>query len=391
MPKFTFAILLVVGFALMLGMTVISPFLPEFAGRHSANGFWIGMIFAGFGISRGIIMPIVGKLSDKKGRKIFITSGLFLFTVISMCYPIAKSVQMLTVVRICHGLAAGLVMPIIFAYIGDLIEKGKEGITSGILNMIFYLGLAAGPFFGGIINQYYGFNTVFYAMAAVGALTFFLALFFLPETTGTAKNVAHNEGNFRKLIKYNFIKAVLLMTLIITLMTIVYVSFVPSLAEKIKVNTEHVGFLVSIGIFLAGILQIPFGKIADRLDKPGRAFQVSIGASISMFALLVMPFCPSFTALMIAGAFVGIGSAVATPALMSLAIGIGQKTGMGEWMGILQASKSVAFVIAPLVFGIVMDHMGVDAVFYVLGIFCFIGGLGYLHYVRRRIMGYKQG
>jgi len=94
---------------------------------------------------------------------------------------------------------------------------------------------------------------------------------------------------------------------------------------------------------------------------------------------------------MIAGAFVGIGAAISTPALMSLAIGIGQKAGMGEWMGILQASKSVAFVLAPLVFGIIMDHMGIDSVFYSLGIFCFFGGLWYLYYIRRRLKGYKQG
>jgi len=64
---------------------------------------------------------------------------------------------------------------------------------------------------------------------------------------------------------------------------------------------------------------------------------------------------------------------------------------MGTWMGFLQASKSAAFIIAPLVFGIVLDYMGIDSVFYVMAAFCLFGGLWYLHYVNRRIKGYKQG
>jgi len=381
-----------IGFALMLGLGVISPFLPVFVGEHGANGFWIGMIFAGFGISRGIIMPIVGKASDRRGRRVFMTSGLFLFTAVSLCYPLARNVGVLTLIRVIHGFAAGMILPIVLAYLGEVVEEGKAGVTTGAMNMAFYLGLAAGPFFGGIINQYLGFNAVFYIMAAVGAITFFLTLFFLPETVILQKTGESKKNiRFRSLIKYNFIKAILIITTLITLITVVYISFVPSLAAKLNINTEHIGFVVSIGIFLAGILQIPFGKIADKLDKPGRAYQVSIGTAISMFALLAMPFCPSYIALMVAGSFVGIGAAVSTPALMSLVVGIGKKTSMGTWMGFLQASKSVAFIIAPLVFGIVLDYMGIDSVFYVMAAFCLFGGLWYLHYVNRRIKGYKQG
>ena len=71
----------------MLGMGVISPFLPELVRRHNANGFWMGMVFAGFAFSRGLIMPLVGRASDRFGKKIFVASGLFLFSIISLLYP----------------------------------------------------------------------------------------------------------------------------------------------------------------------------------------------------------------------------------------------------------------------------------------------------------------
>jgi len=390
MTRWTFGILMMIGFSLMLGLGVISPFLPVLAGGQRANGLWIGVIFSGFGISRGLIMPLVGKLSDRKGRRIFMVSGLFLFTVVSFFYPWARNVWTLTLVRAVHGLAAGMIMPIMFAYLGEVAEEGKEAVIIGAVNMAFYLGLAAGPFLGGIINQYWGFDMIFYTIGGISAFTFLAAFFFLPETK-VSRAEKPNEFRFSEIIKYNFIRAVLIITVITTLVTIVYVSFVPSLAAKNNIDTEHIGFIVSIGIFLAGILQIPFGKIADKLNKARRSYQVSIGTAIGMLALLAMPFCSGYAGFMIAGAFVGIGAAVSTPALMSLAIGIGRKTSMGAWMGVMQSSKSIAFIVSPLVFGIVMDRLGIDAVFYLMTMICFFGGAWYLYYIHRRIRGYKQG
>ena len=72
--------------AAILGLSIISPILPTLAEDLGATGFWMGMIFSGYAISRAIIMPVMGKLSDKVGKKIFIASGLALLAVISLFY-----------------------------------------------------------------------------------------------------------------------------------------------------------------------------------------------------------------------------------------------------------------------------------------------------------------
>ena len=391
MRKDTFSILLMAAFSAMLGLGVISPFLPAFVKAHGANGFWLGMIFAGFGISRGIIMPIVGRVSDKTGRKVFVLSGLLLYTIISLFYPRADSVYALTIVRIIHGLAAGMIIPIVMAYVGDISEEGKEGLRTGALNMSFYLGLAAGPLLGGIFHENFGFAAVFHLMAVLGAVTFLIVLFFLPEDKRLASEIPEGITPFNILIKYNFIKAVLIITVIITLMMAVFLSFLPSLAAKINVDANHIGIIISVGIFLAGILQIPFGKFADRLDRVGKLIQISTGTAVGMLALVAMPFCPDFTALLAAGCLMGMGAAISMPALTSISVGIGHKAGMGSWMGIFYAAMSIGLVVTPLISGIVMDHLGIEAVFYVLALLVLFGGLGYFYYIRRRLAGYKQG
>ncbi|NQE05312.1 Multidrug resistance protein MdtG [ANME-1 cluster archaeon GoMg1] len=119
--------------AAILGLSIISPVLPTIAKDLRATGFWMGMIFSGYAISRAIIRPVMGGLSDKYGRKIFIASGLVLLAVISLLYLLAHNVYTLTAVRLLHGLAAGMIIPIAMAYAGEVAHEGKEGRAMGII------------------------------------------------------------------------------------------------------------------------------------------------------------------------------------------------------------------------------------------------------------------
>jgi len=127
----------------------------------------MGMIFSGYAISRAIIMPVMGGLSDKYGRKILIASGLLLLAVISLLYLLAHNVYTLTAVRLVHGLAAGMIIPVAMAYAGETAKEGKEGRAMGIINMMFYLGVAVGPLIGGIFWHAFGMAPVFYVMAGI--------------------------------------------------------------------------------------------------------------------------------------------------------------------------------------------------------------------------------
>ena len=120
--------------AAILGLSIISPLLPTIAEDLGATGFWVGMIFSGYAISRAIIMPVMGGLSDKYGRNILIASGLLLLAVISLLYLLAHNVYTLTAVRLLHGLAAGMIIPVAMAYAGETAKEGKEGRAMGIIN-----------------------------------------------------------------------------------------------------------------------------------------------------------------------------------------------------------------------------------------------------------------
>jgi MFS family permease len=355
-------------FAAILGLGILSPLLPSLAEDLGATGFWVGMIFSGYAISRAIIMPIMGGLSDKYGRRIFIASGLVLLAVISLLYLPAHNEYTLTAVRLLNGLAAGMIIPVAMAYAGEVAQEGKEGKTMGIFNMVFYLGLAAGPLFGGVLWHVFGAASVFYAMSGISALAFLLVLPFLSEIKDPQASKTEEHESFKSIIKHDAAKIILLITLITAFRTAVLMSFLPSQASGFNINAAQVGMIIFVGILFTAILQPYFGNVADKLSKYKRLMQIIIGSFIGTIVLFMVPLCYDFITLLLVNVIIGIGAAISMPVATDIAVVIGKKVGIGSWMGIFSSTISVGIIIAPLMSGVVMDYAGINAVFYFAGI-----------------------
>jgi MFS family permease len=360
--------------ATILGLSIISPLLPTIAEDLRVTGVWMGMIFSGFAISRAIVMPVMGGLSDKYGRKIFIASGMLLLAVISLLYLLAHNVYTLTAVRLLNGLAAGMIMPVAMAYAGEVAQEGKEGRAMGIINMAFYLGLAAG---------------LFYAMSGVSALAFLLVLPFLPEVKKPKASKTEEHVPFKTLIKRDAVKIILLMALITAFRTGVLLSFLPSHASGFNINAAQVGIILFVGVIFTGILQPWFGIVADKLSKYKMLLQIVIGSFVGTIVLFMVPLCHDFTTLLLANVFIGLGAAISMPVATDIAVVIGKKVGMGFWMGIFNTTISLGIIIAPLMSGVVMDYSGINAVFYFAGILSLLFTLIGCYYVWKWSKGHK--
>ena len=370
--------------AAILGLSIISPVLPTIAKDLRATGFWMGMIFSGYAISRAIIMPVMGGLSDKYGRKIFIASGLVLLAVISLLYLPAHNVYSLTAVRLLNGLAAGMIIPIAMAYAGEVAQEGKEGRAMGIISMIFYLGIAVGPLLGGLFWHLFGAASVFYVMSGISIFALLLVLPFLPEIKNPKASKTEEHELFKTLIKRDAVKIILLIGFISAFRTGVLLSFLPSHASGFNINVAQVGIIISVGIIFTGVLQPYFGNVADKLSKYNMLLQIIIGSFIGTIALFMVPLCDDFITLLLANVFIGLGAAISMPVVADIAVVIGKKAGeIGSWMGIFNTTISLGIIIAPLMSGVVMDYSGINSVFYYTGIVSLLCTLIGCYYVWR--------
>ena len=180
MIKRVFPILALAIFSSMLGAGIVVPLLPLYAESMGATGLWLGFIFAGFSISRTVCTPVFGRLSDRKGRKLFLGIGLFTYALISFAYVLAADVYQLVLIRLVHGVSGAMILPIAQAYVGDLSPEGEEGRWMGYSNAAFFSGFGVGPLMGGLLADQWGMDFAFITMGILNLLAFIIAVILLP-------------------------------------------------------------------------------------------------------------------------------------------------------------------------------------------------------------------
>ncbi len=366
-------------FIVMVGVGIIAPILPLYADSLGATGLWIGFIYAGFAISRAIFMPLIGKLSDTRGRKIFMTLGLLIYSFISLGYVYSTNVYELAGVRLISGLGSAMVTPIAFAYAAEIAPKRGEGKVLGEIGMALSLGIGVGVFLGGVLSDRFGVAVPFYTLGALSAFTLILVVWLFPNADYELRRREKqgNHSNIRQILSYDVVKGVCSFRLVNSFAIGAIMTFIPIYATGLEITPTGVGILLSVNIMLTGIFQPYFGSFADRTSRVWLVFSGSILTSI---VLLLIPYAVSFNHLLILNIMMGICGAIAVPASLAMMTDIGRDEGMGSVMGIYNSAMSVGMATGPIISGIIMDAVGVHEVFTLAGV---ISGLGSLYFLWR--------
>ena len=364
MIKKVFPILAVSLFSAMLGVGLVSPLLPLYAQDMGATGTQLGIIFAAYGISNSVLTPIMGRLSDRRGRKIFLIIGLLFYSIISLGYVWAADVSQLTLVRAIQGAAGAMIIPIAMAYIGDLSPEGEEGKWTGYANAAFFSGFGIGPLLGGALAERFGINASFYAMGGLCLLAFLVAILFLPRIEqrkiGEKSHLSLKEMStspiIRGLFSFRLVQAVArggIMT------------FLPIFAAaSIGLGTTLIGILLTVN-FLPMIALIALGgRLADRFNKKTL---VILGNLIYLITVTLIPLANTFWQQVWLSFPRAIGGALSMPAATALTVEEGRKFGMGSTISILMMAMSIGMAVGPTLSGVISDLVGVNAVFYFAG------------------------
>ena len=353
--KFIFTTLFFAIFTTVTGVGIVVPLLPVYAHNLGASGFYIGMIFGAFSLSRIFFLPYFGRLSDKKGRKPFIVPGLLAYVVISLAFIWSESVNSLIVIRFIQGIASAMLMPVIQAYVGDITPKGREGFTMGLFNMSMFFGLSIGPVLGGIIHDRYNLDVAFISMGALAFIGLTLSVGLLPPTRSEyALKKGKPPTEWKRLLRDQVIAGLFFYRFAYTACIGIIWSFLPILADfELSLSSSAIGILVMLGIFVSGVVHVPVGYLADRLNK---RFMVIFGGLIVAMAMVLFKWVISFWGMVSASFMFGIGGGISMPAMMALAVIKGDKANaMGSVMAILTLAHSSGMLLGALSAGLMMD------------------------------------
>ena len=353
--KNIFGILFFSMFGTVTGVGIVVPLLPIYAHDLGASGLYIGLIFGAFSISRTFLLPYFGRKSDQKGRKPFIVAGLFAYTVVSLAFMLSNSVESLIALRFLQGIASAMIMPAVQAYVGEITPTGREGFTMGLFNMSMFLGLSIGPLIGGIIRDRFSLGTSFASMGFLTFLGFMLSFFLLPPTKSERVVSRGIEPlPWKWVLQDKEMAGLFFFRLAYAACIGVIWSFLPVLADlEFSLSSSSIGILVTIGVFSSGLLHLPMGFMADRVN---RKMMVVAGGLIITYAIFSFDWADSYGDLLSASMLFGLGGGVSMPALMALAVlKGGEIDGMGSVMGLLAMAHSLGMLAGSLLAGLMMD------------------------------------
>jgi MFS family permease len=159
-------------FIMSTGFALLASIEPELNRRLSQGPFLFSLEFSALIGMLAIIQPIVGKWSDKHGRKIFILTGLIFLVPITFAEGLVTAPWQMILCRLLQGISAAMVFAPALALAGDLAKKGQAASQLSILTVAFGIGISSGAFISGYAIQF-GFITPFAVgacLAAIGAV-----------------------------------------------------------------------------------------------------------------------------------------------------------------------------------------------------------------------------
>ncbi|MBI9084897.1 MAG: MFS transporter [Desulfobacterales bacterium] len=342
-------------FAAVTGVGIVVPLLPVYAHDLGASGIYIGLIFGSFSLSRTVFIPYFGSRSDLRGRKPFIVIGLLSYALVSVGFMLVDAVGPIIVLRFFQGIASAMMMPVIQAYVGDITPPGKEGTVMGLFNLSMFMGLSFGPLMGGFIKDRFSLDAAFMAMGILSLGGFALSLVLLPpRNTERVVKKGAVAIDWRRLLADKGILSLVFFRIAYTAGIGIIWGFLPVLADtELGLSGSTIGFLIMLGVFVSGVLQVPMGVLADRASK---TLLLVCGGLVVAVAISSYRYSQSLTGLLLGSIGFGFGGGIAMPSLMAVAVVKGNRLGaMGSVMGLITMAHSFGMLGGSLLAGILMD------------------------------------
>ncbi len=346
----------------LLGFGILIPILPLFASQKlNISDFEIGIIIASFSFIQFLFNPVLGKLSDKIGRRPIIVSTLLLTAFSYILFTFAHNFWMLLISRLLAGFG-GSNIGVAQAYIADVTSKEERAKGMGLIGAAFGLGFLFGPMIGGIISQY-NYEYAGYGSAGFSLLAFLFSLFFLPESKKKNSLVdVHKIKIFDIQFAIETFKIpitgmlIFMFFLIVFSMANIYGTF-PIIGSKYYgFSNKDITYMYVIMGLIGAIIQGGLMKYLTENLKDKNL--VIFGMIMLSLGLGFIPYGYNFYGVMISISFLSVGSGILQPIIISMISKYSPEHNQGSTLGLSQSLSALGRVLGPLWGGFSYDYIG---------------------------------
>jgi len=359
----------------ILGFSIILPFLPFFIAEFNTSPIVIGFLLSSNAIFAFFFGPILGKLSDKYGRKPFMLisqAGTLLGFIILI---FANNIILLFIARVVDGIFSGQ-FPISKAIIGDVVppkERPKQMTNIGIA---FTLAFLIGPAIGGFLSPF-GIMGPGIVASILAGFTFIFTAFYLKETLPTKVGIQKwaetelyskaaesitpisNEFNRKKSSIWRNKRTTILLTqytFLVVAAGIFQTTFSLFGGLRLGLNAQTIGILLSLmGVFQVIFRTFFFNKIRNGLGDPKTAMLGLASYIISYFLLAFVSQTWQLVLVLFYISFSGATSRGITIGFTSRSV---DYLNQGKIMGITSSIDNLSQIIGPIIGGFLLSLTG---------------------------------
>ena len=365
----------------MVGFGIIIPVLPLYAEHYHASPLAIGWLTGIYSGMQIIFTPILGRLSDRFGRRPVLMLSLAGTAAGFALMGLAHSLFLLFVARIIAGITGGNIS-IPQAYIADVTTPETRSKWMGMIGAAFGLGFTFGPMIGGIMSHI-SYSAPFFFAAALATANVVLLYFILPESLPKEHRTQPHEGAsifevFRHGNGWMFGIVVATYFFLIAGFSIMTTLFALFTEKRLGYDARANGYLFGFIGILTVIIQ---GGLIGRMVKMfGETTLARAGMLFTAISLALMPFSGNLGWLLLICVGLSAGSGFASPPLNGLASQMIDRSWQGRALGIMQSAGSSARLLGPLLGGslLMLDlhkpiaHYG-ETPFFAAALLCLIG------------------
>ena len=361
MNKKLFSVILVV-FIDLLGFSLILPLLPYYAKTFQANSFVTGILVASYAVAQLIGAPILGRLSDRFGRRPVLLVSVFGTFLGFVLLGFARALWMLFVSRIIDGLTGGN-LSIAQAYITDVTDAKSRSQGLGLIGAAFGIGFIIGPVAGGVLSQW-GYAVPALVAAALSMVNLVLIYAWLPESLTAEmrakmpdKRPAITVGALLVALKRPFSGSLLISRFFFGLaFAILQTIFSLYALLKFNLNARDTGFVLAYVGVLSVITQ---GFLVGRITNKVRDdVLIIVCVGVMSLTLLGWGLAPTLPILLIIMAPNSIAGGMLNTLLSSTLTKSVAPSEIGGILGLSASVESSTRIIAPLLGGVLLQQIG---------------------------------
>ncbi|MGN6444999.1 MFS transporter [Amnibacterium sp.] len=181
-----FAVILLGAVMSLIDATIVNVALPTIRTSIHASEATLSWIISGYALAFGLALIPAGRLGDRFGHKWVFFSGLVLFVASSVTCGLSQNDGELIVSRVVQGLAGGVYLPAVSAYIQLLFSGRVRGRAFAVFGAVLGVSSAIGPLLGGLLIQAFGeadgWRYVFFVNLPIGVVALVLTAALVPNS-----------------------------------------------------------------------------------------------------------------------------------------------------------------------------------------------------------------